>query len=115
MQHRVESASTRPETPQLTPEENEIYMEVFEVRVENGATPEEADRFAMEAVERFREEQRRGDRDAERERERSMEDQLEREFQKSITETGEQVVRLAASSRFDPQPGQAAHRVRSEL
>ena len=36
--------------------------------------------------------------------------------EKSITETGEQVVRLAAleaSSRFDP--GQAAHRVQSEL
>ena len=38
--------------------------------------------------------------------------------EKSIAETGEQDVRLAAleaSSRFDPQPGQAAHRVQSEL
>ena len=79
MRHRIESAPAPQETPQLTPEENEIYMEVFEARVANGATPEEADRLAMEAVERFREEQRRADRDAERERDRRMEEQLDRE------------------------------------
>ena len=79
MRHRVESASAPQETSQLTPEENDIYTEVYEARVASGATPEEADRFAMEAVERFREEQRRGDRDAERERERRMEEELDRE------------------------------------
>ena len=79
MRHRVESASAPQETSQLTPEENEIYTEVYEARVASGATPEEADRLAMEAVERFREEQRRADRDAERERERRMEEELDRE------------------------------------
>ena len=63
----------------MTPEENDIYTEVYEARVASGATPEEADRFAMEAVERFREEHMRGDRDAERERDRRMEEQLDRE------------------------------------
>ena len=79
MRHRVESASAPQETPQLTPEENDIYTAVYDARVASGATPQEADRFAMEAVERFREEQRRADRDAERERERRMEEELDRE------------------------------------
>ena len=83
MQHRIESTPTQQETRQLTPEENEIYIEVFQVRVENGATEDEADRFAMEAVERFREERareymersrfQRDTGDAEREREREDE------------------------------------------
>ena len=84
MRHRVESQDSAPvATPQLTQEEQEIYIEVYQVRLENGATQEEADRFAMEAVERFREEQalahmernrfRRDPGDAEREREREAE------------------------------------------
>ena len=79
MRHRVESASAPQETPQWTPEENDIYTEVYDARVASGATPDEADRLAMEAVERFREEQRRADMDAERERERRMEEELDRE------------------------------------
>ena len=86
MRQRIESTPAQRDTPQMTQEESDIYIEVLEERLANGASEEDAHRFAWDAVERFREEQEIRERsrfratDAERELERELDRERREEY-----------------------------------